>query len=390
MEDEIDRKEIKKIFGVLNSGAQINLKTFKEKVHEYKTSKDQDNDNILKNIGKTALSGKSHLNHDYNENSSLQFNPTLISSPKLFIENNDGPASLEETYESTGEDTNSPLSDYDDGDMVRPSRLRLSFRGSRRFSRHGSLPMSGCSSPAFGEDCEEHEEHLQNLRDQLEEKQTQLQKYEENLLNDSINIKTLEDKLDELDNINKELAHELDNSKVNIKNLESHMIYLDDKIASETKELVKERRRLDIDREKLSTEKDKILIQELDLEMKREEYETLKSELLSHNHILQSEISDLVRDNRDLQEKLEHVTEAFNEKFNKLSMENIALKELVRSQEVKNDQPTSSAEKKERRPPSKRNQFLMTIITRILLRSGLLCAHETLVYIRAMLTSDRR
>ena len=250
--DPHGRTEIKKIFGVLNSSsARVNLETFKQKVFEFSRSnlgEDKENDNegeVSNNNNLLNIRKDKEVEHF----SSRSFKPNFISSPspaatllnvesqRLFLH--------EDTFESNGEDNNSHLSDMEDSDISfsRTHRLRLSFRGSRRFSRRNS-PISISESPSptnvhndFANLNTKFNNDINFLKRQLCEKHDLVTRCEEELTRESYFVKTLEEKLEMLENTNKELNHELENSKFNIKNLEAHMMFLDEKLISDSKDI---------------------------------------------------------------------------------------------------------------------------------------------------------
>merc|ERR1712243_551765 len=92
---------------------------------------------------------------------------------------------------------------------------------------------------------------LECLKKELLDKTDQSLLCQEELQNESELVKTMEEKLENLENTNKELNHELDNSKVNIKNLEAHMLFLEEKLVLDAKELENQKLNLTLEREKL-------------------------------------------------------------------------------------------------------------------------------------------
>ena len=108
-------------------------------------------------------------------------------------------------------------------------------------------------------------EDLRAFNRKLQQKNEIIQRYEEELLNESNLVKSLEEKNSLLETTNKEITHQLDNSKVNIKNLETHMIFLDEKNCHENQELEKQRLQLMTERDKLNEERSKILLKEYQL-----------------------------------------------------------------------------------------------------------------------------
>ena len=386
--DHHDQTKIKKIFGVLNSAkAKIDLETFKEKVQQYSHEKDKEtleNNNVEEPI---IFNKNIHRNDAANRNS--PFHPSVVSSP---IDVHTKFNLHEDTFESTGEDVNTSIaSDYEDVDndfsFMRASRLRLSFRGSKKFSRKNSI----CSdSPSPTKDLEAgsssnyyQEEHL---RKQIMEKQLEISHYQENLETSTSMVKTLEEKIDNLENTNKELNYELDNSKVNIKNLEAHMIFLDEKLTNEAKDLNNQRNLLEHEREKLSGEKNDTLADKLKLEKQFEELEDWRNEILAANHILQAEIVELKKENKELAESYEMATKVRLEELQRLSLENMSLKQSLMVKKTEKVETKSEKILKCPKKPAKRQSILKILLT-ILLRSGLLCVHEVLVYLKFLIKS---
>ena len=301
----------------------------------------------------------------------------------------------EDTFESNGEDEYSHInSDPEDVDfsLIRSSRLRLSFRGSKKFSRRHSVSTVGSPSPVIPEQIESltslsSNEEVDSLKRLLSQRNELVMRYEEELLNESNLVKSLEEKLDVLENTKNELYHELDNSKINIKNLEAHMMFLDEKLVTDQNEIECQRNRLNMEKEKMNNDRKRLRDQELDLEKKLEAFESWKTEILSQNHILQSEVMELNTDNKKLLEALEVLTKSSTEEINKLTLENLALKQTKAGliKEIEYQQESRSNIRSRSWNSDKRNKGFSRILITILLRSGLLCVHEFLIYLRYML-----
>ena len=398
--DPHGRTEIKKIFGVLNSSsARVNLETFKQKVFEFSRSnlgEDKENDNegeVSNNNNLLNIRKDKEVEHF----SSRSFKPNFISSPspaatllnvesqRLFLH--------EDTFESNGEDNNSHLSDMEDSDISfsRTHRLRLSFRGSRRFSRRNS-PISISESPSptnvhndFANLNTKFNNDINFLKRQLCEKHDLVTRCEEELTRESYFVKTLEEKLEMLENTNKELNHELENSKFNIKNLEAHMMFLDEKLISDSKDIECQKQSIEAEREKLNLDIRRSVTKELELDEKNLEFENWKSEMLSQNHILQSIILELKKDNKKLTEDLENL----NEKVVKLNVENFSLKQSKLSMVVPKSVNTTIHKQngmaKSRQKIPIQRQYLYNLLIKLLLRSGLTCVRECLIYLHYML-----
>ena len=372
--DPRDKIEIRKIFSNLNSvEAHVNLKTFKQKVIQYNQKKlEQDkencNDTEFQNI----------MNH---VDSKLTFHPHHVSSPMVSKRDFLEPQVLsihEETFEDHGAEDNS-LEDSEFSHS-RPSHLRLSFRRSRGLSRrHSNISASESSSPNI-------EDEVEHLKKQLCDKQDLVQKCEEELMRESELVKTLEDKVDNTENDNKELRYELENSKINIKNLEAHMIFLDEKLTSDQKEMETQRLNVSAERERLLAEKKKHLSKEIEHDRRVAEFEEMKGELVSQNHILQSIIQELREENKRLADNLESITKSSAEEIKKLMLENIARKQTRTCQNNNHEKSCALVVEPEEEKRKKR-LLVIQLLKKVMFRSGLLCIREILIYLKFMLSN---
>ena len=375
--NQADKIEIKNIFGVLDSSsAKVNLKTFKEKVLQYVESKENELENSLnKEIAdindNTLLQSVNSQTENLNRIS--PFNPNLISSPVVGYQSNH--SLHEETFESLGAES-SNIHDLDEVDcfVTKSSRLRMSVRRNRRLSSKQSFCISESPSPTYNDD-------LECLKRELLDKSDQILFCQEELQNESLLVKTLEEKLENLENTNKELFYELDNSKINNKNLEAHMLFLEEKLVLEAMELENQKMDLAFEKEKLIKDKESINREKLKIDERYEELESLRLDLVSKNHILQSEVIELKGDNKTLQDDLETLKRLSEENINRLIMENTALKDRKTIKKNENEIKVESPETKRSRKP-KRREYLFKILLRILIKSGLICIHECCAYLR--------
>ena len=146
---------------------------------------------------------------------------------------------------------------------------------------------------------------------------------------DRITMQSLEEQLTTLELNNKELGYDLDSSKYNVKNLESHMFFLEEKITTESNELLLEKTSITLDRQQLQnqkiifTEKQKKLDEELaDILNQKDNFVSEKKTLKKHISHLEKELASLHRNSESLQL-------ASKEKIDILHLENQALKDLV-------------------------------------------------------------
>ena len=357
--EEEDKIEVMKILGVLDSDeARVSLALFRQKVmdfydvnREIETIVSQQNINLARNrVPDDRIS---------------PFNPKVISSP-LWIREGSQPHwcprmpadEVEVTFESNGEAEDlSPFSDQDEEfSFIRGSRLRKSFRGSRRFPRKISTSSSDIPSPidmisdVFDADAVNFEflnfdknskldpEDIRAIKRQLQQKNEIIQRYEEELLNESNLVQSLEEKLSILETTNKEISHQLDNSKVNIKNLETHLIFIEEKNSNEAVEIERQRVKLVAERDKVNDERSKILLREFQLKETLEEFENWKSEILARNHILQTEILNLVTEKKKTAEDHGKLEKQLLDKITSLLVENKSLKQ--QSIITSNDHPS--------------------------------------------------
>ena len=334
--------EVMKILGVLDSDeAKVSLDLFRQKVldfcevnREIETIVSQQNLNLARmRIPDDRVS---------------PFNPRVNSSP-LWTREGSQPNrcprlsihEVEVTFESNGEAEDlSPFSDQDEEfSFTRGSRLRKSFRGPRRFSRKLSSSSSDIPSPIdmisdvcdgdagnfeflnFNKNSKLDPEDLRAIRRQLQQKNEIIQRYEEELLNESNLVQSLEEKLSILETTNKEISHQLDNSKVNIKNLETHMIFIDEKNSHEVVEIERQRDQLEAERDKINDERSKIMLREFQIKEKLEEFENWKAEILARNHILQTEILNLVKEKKKTAEDYGKLEKNLLDKINWLRHE---------------------------------------------------------------------
>ena len=342
--------EVMKILGVLDSDeAKVSLALFRQKVMDFCE--------VNREI-ETIVSGQNiNLARIRTDERVSPFNPKVNSSPLWTRCPRMSIHEVEVTFESNGEAEDlSPFSDQDEEfSFTRGSRLRKSFRGSRRFSRKVSTSSSDIPSPidliseVFDADGVNLEflnlnknskldpEDMRAIRRQLQQKNEIIQRYEEELLNESNLVQSLEEKLSILETTNQEIVHQLDNSKINIKNLENHIFFTDEKNSHEAVEIERQRVQLDAERDKVNDERSKLLLREFQMKEKFEEFEDWKAEILARNHILQTEILNLVKEKRKTAEDYSKLEKILLDKINSLLLENTSLKH--QSKTTTNDPP---------------------------------------------------
>ena len=342
--------EVMKILGVLDSDeAKVSLALFRQKVMDFCE--------VNREI-ETIVSGQNiNLARIRTDERVSPFNPKVNSSPLWTRCPRMSIHEVEVTFESNGEAEDlSPFSDQDEEfSFTRGSRLRKSFRGSRRFSRKVSTSSSDIPSPidliseVFDADGVNLEflnlnknskldpEVMRAIRRQLQQKNEIIQRYEEELLNESNLVQSLEEKLSILETTNQEIVHQLDNSKINIKNLENHIFFTDEKNSHEAVEIERQRIQLDAERDKVNDERSKLLLREFQMKEKFEEFEDWKAEILARNHILQTEILNLVKEKRKTAEDYSKLEKILLDKINSLLLENTSLKH--QSKTTTNDPP---------------------------------------------------
>merc|ERR1719347_459111 len=206
----------------------------------------------------------------------------------------------------------SPASDRDEEfGFNRGTRLRMTFRGSRRRGlRRHSASSSETDMLSDNDNVEFLNPNLNKIQfedlkafsRQLQQKNEIIQRYEEELLNESNLVKSLEERMSFLETTNKEITFQLDNSKVNIKNLETHMIFLDERNTHENQELEKQKLQLMTERDKLNEERSQILLKEFQLKEQLEEFENWKAEIMTRNRTLQTEILNLIKEKKKYDE----------------------------------------------------------------------------------------
>merc|ERR1712098_767821 len=98
---------------------------------------------------------------------------------------------------------------------------------------------------------------------------------------------------------------------------------------------------------------------------RHEELESLEVALVSKNHILQSEVLELRGENKHLQDALETLKKLSDDKINKLTMENTALKNIKSVQNTPEQEIKVEAFDAKRKRKPKR-EFLLKILFRIL------------------------
>ena len=270
--------EVMKILGVLDSDhARVSLTSFQQKIVEFRARKQitssDDEDDIYDNreIEKIISQQTFNLqNLRLGDSIMSPFHPRLNSSPLLPEVSSERMKRIslhdhEDTYESNGQGEDmSPISDPDEEpSFIRRTRHRVSFKNSRGFLRKSSVSSSENVSSVDVMDADVIDkrspgsEEILSLMKQFHQKDDVIQRYEEELQNESNLIKSLEEKLSFLETTNKEISFQLENSRNNIKNLETHMIFLDEKNSNERREVERERLKLLQDRDKLNDEKSK-------------------------------------------------------------------------------------------------------------------------------------
>ena len=408
---EDDKMEVMKIIGVLDSDqAKVSLTLFQQKVMEFARGRQMDEseaeadvfDNNNREIQNIVLAHNKNL--EMREGRDIPFHPTRFSSPLLTSGSSQKSARtsiLEETFESHGDvEDMSPFSDRDDElSFSRGSRLRVTLRGSRRrcFRRHSASSSDTPSPVDLLSDTDNieflssnlHTAHKLDRKDlraisrQLQQRNEIIERYEEELLNESNLVKSLEERLSCLETTNKEISHQLDNSKVNIKNLETHMIFLEEKNSNEAREVERQRVQLMTERDKLHDERSQILLREFQLQEKMEEFESWRAEISARNHILQTEILNLIKEKKKTDENYNNLENVLRNKINKLLLENISLKQQLVSGPTDSTEQLTTTKKEHR--PSKRRKIPKQLKINHLLE---LIMEENLpkLYIHAILT----
>merc|ERR1711953_603740 len=94
---------------------------------------------------------------------------------------------------------------------------------------------------------------------------------------------------------------------------------------------------LDAERDKVNDERSKLLLREFQMKEKFEEFEDRKAEILARNHILQTEILNLVKEKRKTAEDYSKLEKILLDKINSLLLENTSLKH--QSKTTTNDPP---------------------------------------------------
>ena len=380
--DPLDKVEIQKIFNALSSNdTQVDIQTFKQKVMQYRNWSKlyQDKENCQN------VNDFQNMINNANFENKMTFYPGHVSSPVgSKRESFDFPRhSLhEETFESIGEDNNH-LSEGEDAEasLSRPNHLRLSLRRARKLSRKQSIISE---SPSPGP-----EDELEYLRRQLFEKQGALARCEAELLREADLVKTLEDRAENMENANKELRYELENCKVNVRNLESHVMFLDEKLVTDQKEIEIQRQSVNHERDKLLIEKKNHLAKEIELDEKLADFEEGKDELVFQNHFLQSIIQELRKENKKLSDNLESISKSSSEEVNKLVLENLAMKQIriCQNNNIFTDEPVNKTEDKETSNMKRRNRLLIfQLLKGLMFRTGLVCLRETLIYLKFLIS----
>merc|ERR1711953_1396778 len=95
---------------------------------------------------------------------------------------------------------------------------------------------------------------------------------------------------------------------------------------------------LDAERDKVNDERSKLLLREFQMKEKFEEFENWKSEILARNHILQTEILNLVTEKKKTAEDHGKLEKQLLDKITSLLTENKSLKQ--QSIIISNDQPS--------------------------------------------------
>ena len=386
--DPLDRVEIKKIFNALSSNdTHVNIQTFKQNVMQYrnwnKLYQDKENCQNVRDF--------QNMINNANFENKMTFNPGCVSSPvrskRECFDDFPRPSLHEETYESIGEDNNH-LSEGEDAEasFSRPNHLRLSLRRSRKLSRKFSI-ISATESPSPSP-----EDELEHLRRQLFEKQGALVRCEAEMLREAELVKTLEDRAENMENANKELRYELENCKVNVRNLESHVMFLDEKLVTDQKEIEIQRQSVNHEKEKLLAEKKNHLAKEIELDEKLADFEEGKDELVFQNHFLQSIIQELREENKKLSDNLESTSKTSAEEVNKLVLQILAMKQIRTCQNnniyaESGDELVNKTEDEKTSNIKKRNRLLIfQLLKRLMFRTGLVCLRETLIYLKFVLS----
>ena len=388
-----------KILGVLDCDhAKVSLTFFRQKVIEFVTGRE------------VEPSREDDLESEFCDNNNVEverilswpgllegrvspFNPTLNSSPLLARH----PAHLhQETFESNGEGEDmSPASDRDEEfSFNRGTRLRMTFRGSRRRGlRRHSASSSETDMLSDNDNVEFLNPNLNKLQfedlrafsRQLQQKNEIIQRYEEELLNESNLVKSLEERMSFLETTNKEITFQLDNSKVNIKNLETHMIFLDERNTHENQELEKQKLQLMTERDKLNEERSQILLKEFQLKEQLEEFENWKAEIMTRNRTLQTEILNLIKEKKKYDEDQRISENVLRDKINNLLRENASLRqELLSSRSKYERRETMTEPSKCHRPLKSKKiprQLKMNHLLGLILEENL-----PKLYIHALLT----
>jgi len=252
------------------------------------------------------------------------FRPRLNSSPlpgrRLVMQLGRRGCSLEDTFEGDGEEQ----SLYSSHSVVNKSHRRKSTQ---------DLPLRELDPLENLElDIDEKLQlHFENeaLQRQVGQYEQVIARLEREISVDRITMQSLEEQLTTLELNNKELGYDLDSSKYNVKNLESHMFFLEEKITTESNELLLEKTSITLDRQQLQnqkiifTEKQKKLDEELaDILNQKDNFVSEKKTLKKHISHLEKELASLQRNSESLQL-------ASKEKIDILHLENQALKDLV-------------------------------------------------------------
>ena len=104
------------------------------------------------------------------------------------------------------------------------------------------------------------------------------------------------------------------------------MIFIDEKNSHEAVEIERQRLQLAAERDKINAERSKLLLSEFQMKEKLEEFENWKSEILARNHILQTEILNLVKERKRTAEDHGKLEKLLRDRITSLLLENTTLK----------------------------------------------------------------
>merc|ERR1719483_164024 len=233
------------------------------------------------------------------------------------------------------------------------------------------------------------QEENEALHRQLSHNEEAVKRFEGELSFEGKLVQSLEEKVSFLESKSKELAHDFENSKYNIKNLEDHLLFMEEKISNENKELKFEKCLLMQDKEHLNEEKIQLEEKEIKVNYRLDQIEIREDEILSDKHILQQEIVGLRRENKILSDKNESLERLHQEEVNHLRLENKALKEKFNKLSLKSSESKNGERilvKNENLIPHKKTTFMKTnvirhVFKRFCIQTALRSVYEIIIYL---------